>query len=111
MAKSAVFLLIVGFALGMWVGFNPQLHKQVVDTWDHAKASFMNIQAQVSGKASNSSNNTVSQPAPQTQVKSKPGAQPTSVVWRQISSMFAALWNSMQHIWLQIRADLNLKKL
>ncbi len=109
MAKSAVLLLIVGFALGVWLGFNPQAHKQVVDTWNNAKAFFVNMQAQVSGKAG--SNSAASQPNAQGQAKSNPGVQTASVVWRQISSMLATVWNSLQRIWFQIRADLNLKKL
>ncbi len=107
MAKSAVLLLVVGFALGLWLGFNPQAHKQVVEDWNHGRAVLANLQAQVTG-TTHGATAQANTPEP---ASSKPGAQPTSVVWRQLSSMLTTLWNSLQHIWLQIRSSLNLKRL
>ncbi len=119
MAKSAIFLLVVGFALGLWIGFNPQLHKQAVTSWDHTRAFFANLQTQVSSASHGISfqsnvkvqSNPQTQSSPQAQSKSGPGMQTVNVMWRQVSSILATLWNSLQHLWLQIRASLGLKKL
>ncbi len=109
MARSAVFLLLIGFALGAWLGFNPQSHQQVVNDWNRAKSYIVSLQSR--GSVSTSGLTTQTNTQTQTQAKSKPVAQPNTVIARQISSMLATLWNALQHLWVQIRADLNLRKL
>ncbi len=111
MARSAVFLLLIGFALGAWLGFNPHAHQQVVNEWGRTQSFFMNLRSQVAGSSIGLTTQIGTQTGTQTQAKSKPAAQPNSVIARQISSMLATLWNALQHLWVQIRADLNLRKL
>ena len=39
MGKLAALLLIAGLALGLWLGFNPTTHKDLIKFWDRARTS------------------------------------------------------------------------
>lgn len=107
MSRSAGLLLVLGLAFGLWVGFNPQAHRQAVQTWEEAKADYVHFQSQAAVKVgdwtSNVGENT------QVQVNSKP-AQPltSSPAWKQLSSALDAFWNSVQRMWTRLTAGVTL---
>ncbi len=39
MGKSAVLLVLIGLAVGLWLGFNPTTHRELVRWWEHTTAS------------------------------------------------------------------------
>ena len=126
MARSAVLLLIVGLAVGLWLGFNPQAHQQTVQQWDNIKSSFLKIKSGTAVKAPslNISNTSTTQVSSKSKSKSKntsqaqqPVAQqPTtqqpapSFDWKQITTAFAPILNALQSIWANITAKLSIAK-
>jgi hypothetical protein len=107
MAKSAVLLLIVGLAFGLWLGFNPQAHAQTIKNWDQAKASYIQIKAKATTQIHqwDTKVSAVGKSSP----KAEPASQSrpdTSAAWKQISTAFESLWNSIQRIWSNITAKI-----
>ena len=101
MTKSATLLLIVGLAVGLWLGFNPQAHAQTIKNWDQAKTSYVQFKAQASNQIRHldAKVNAVG--------KSSPKAEPnTSAAWKQISTAFESLWSSIQRTWSNITAKI-----
>ena len=45
MTRATVLFLIVGLAVGLWLGFNPQAHQQTIKQWDSVKSGFLNLKA------------------------------------------------------------------
>ena len=39
MSKFAVLFLLVGLAIGLWLGFNPQTHRQLTRFWNRTTTS------------------------------------------------------------------------
>lgn len=103
MFKSAGLLLILGLAVGLWLGFNPQAHRGVVQSWDNMRSGYL----QVKGDAAVKMHDWFTQVNLRTQAPSQPKPQPAaSSAWRQISYAFEGFWNSLQRIWLNIRASI-----
>jgi hypothetical protein len=106
MFRLAGLLLILGLALGLWIGFDPQEHQKAVQAWSEAKASFVNIQTQVSLKF----HEWAAESNPGTQTVSVSVTKPIAEFWRQLSSILVNLWNSIVTIWLRIIHGLKLHK-
>ncbi len=101
MAKSAVLLLAIGLAAGLWLGFNPQAHAQTIKSWDQAKASYVQFKAQASTQIRQLDTEVSAEG------KSSPSAEPdASATWKQISTAFESFWNSVQKIWSNITAKI-----
>ena len=101
MSRSAGLLLILGLALGLWIGFNPQAHQQTVQAWNQAKSSYVSFQSRADVKVQNWTSNL------DTHVQVNPGpAQPVtaSKTWKEVSSALDMFWNSMQRIWTSFTA-------
>ncbi len=107
MGKFAVLLVLAGLAVGLWLGFNPAAHKEIVHLWTNASVSqkrsstpavfsIRQIDAQVTRWFR-------SAPKPQHTTASQPSTQS---VWTQIRAVFQDLWNALQRIWLSIQAKL-----
>lgn len=101
MGKTAVILLFVGLAAGLWLGFNPTTHKALVRWWDretasqaraqpHSVLSLRQLDAGVSRLFR-------SAPKPRTAPKSE---TPTLLAWNQIVAAFQAFWHALEKIWL-----------
>ena len=50
MFRSAVLLLIVGLAVGLWLGFNPQAHQQTIQKWDSVKSAYLKFMTDATAK-------------------------------------------------------------
>ncbi len=104
MLRSAALLFVLGIALGLWLGFDPQAHAQVVRFWDQMRAAYASLQTKTSVTIHNSTAGTkTSQPAGSSTTT-------TSNVWKQLSSIFTSLWNSLHGLWLEISTKLKLNR-
>jgi hypothetical protein len=46
MGKFAVLFILAGLAVGLWLGFNPAAHRQVVRMWERANAGQASVPLQ-----------------------------------------------------------------
>lgn len=106
MFKFAGLLLLLGLAVGLWLGFNPQAHREALQSWDGAKAVSVNIQTQVSAKL----HEWTGQSGSQEQSAPNSAPRPTETAWGQLTSILHTLWSSIQRFWLSISAKLHLHK-
>lgn len=95
MSKSAgILLLVLGLAIGLWLGFNPQAHQQTLQTWDHSKTAFVQMTAKAPAVH-----------APTSTAKPAPAVAPTaSNAWKQITIAFESMLHSLQRLWLNVTA-------
>ena len=101
MSKLAPVLLIAaGLAVGLWLGFNPHAHQQMVESWDHARTAVVQTTAKVQLS-----------PAPLTSSKVNTTthfqAPSASSAWKQITTTFGSLVSSLQRLWLNISAQIS----
>lgn len=92
---AVVILVLAALAVGLWLGFNPRMHAQVVQTWNQARASWTHLMAQV-------------HLAPAAKLKVNPTARVESpnlsTTWRQITTAFESLLSNLQHFWRNVTA-------
>ena len=106
MSKLTVagLLLVTGLTIGLWLGFNPKTHQQILQNWNHATAAVAHV-----GLAAIPKVHTLQAPA----AVAKPLSQPkisTSAAWKQISVAFETLWNSVQHLWHTVTARIRITR-
>ncbi len=108
MNRYSLFLILAGLAVGLFLGFNPTAHRDVVRWWDSAtaKASTSQPQAQrptavFSLRQFDSSVARLFRTSarPQSSTRSEP-----ATVWSQIVAALQQLWHALQKIWLSIAA-------
>ncbi len=102
MSKFApVLLVVVGLAVGLWLGFNPRAHQQVVQSWDQARVAFVHATASLhlSPKVGLTAKTT-------THVQPITAPPSATNAWRQISTAFESLVTSLQRLWLNISAKI-----
>ncbi len=110
MGKSVVLFVLVGLAVGLWLGFNPAAHREVVRLWDSATArseaqsrkgettttfSLRSLDARVARFFRTT-------PSAQVTPKSQPG---TVNIGAQISALLQQIWQAIQKIWLSLVAQ------
>jgi len=121
MARSGVLLLILGLAVGLWLGFDPQAHQQTVQQWDSIKTSFTNTTAQTNLKLPSVSSNTTTTTTTSNKKGSKsssststtsssPGQPSFSLDWNRVTTAFHDIWTSLQRTWASITAKINTSK-
>ena len=104
---SAVFLL-VGLAIGLWLGFEPTMHRQVMQWWDRTSSNrqtaslptLFNVRP-LDQRVNRFLRTT---PKPQPAPASKPGTLPTG---SQITADIQALFNALHKMWLTLVAKIN----
>ena len=107
MGKSSVLLLIAGLAVGLWLGFNPTTHKDLVKFWENTKAS--QVQAKPNAEVSFRNIDTKVALWFRTATRTTaPKPEPTSpAVSNQISAAWKAFWSALQRIWLNFLASIH----
>ena len=105
MGKSAVIFLIVGLAIGLWLGFNPTSHRELVRSWRSAttgqvreqNSSVHNLRQldTTVGRWLRSSGRS------RADTETQPS---TATASRQISAAWNSFWNALENIWLNIAA-------
>jgi len=104
MSKFApILLLVAGLALGLWLGFNPHAHQQVVQDWNHARTALV----QVTAKARLTSAPAVSTKVNLTTHVQAPSVPNASATWKQVTTAFESLVSSLQRLWLNVTARIS----
>lgn len=104
MSKFAPILLVAaGLAVGLWLGFNPHTHQQIVQNWNHARTALVQMTAKV---------HLASVPAGSTKINltthvQAPTAPSASAAWRQIPTAFESLVSSLQRLWVNVTARIS----
>jgi hypothetical protein len=101
MGRTVLFSLLMGLAVGLWLGFNPSTHRSLLRWWDREMA------AQVSGKPhaaaaireldSRLARSLQAPPRPPARRSGQPETVPTA---NQIGAELHAFWLALQRIWL-----------
>ncbi len=106
MSKSAGLLVILGLAVGLWLGFNPQAHKQTVQYWDKAKTALAQVKTQTTAKVNVLDSHTTTWLRSSSKTKvvapAAPAAPSASSTWKQITAFFNTLWTSVQRMWASL---------
>jgi hypothetical protein len=108
MVKSAVLLLAIGLAVGLWLGFNPQAHQQTVQKWDSVKSTTMKFIADSNVKIQGVNSHVTTSLQNSPKLRATPQSQPNaSLAWKQVTTAFESVWNSMQRFFANITAKIN----
>jgi len=111
MGKSAVLLLLVGLAVGLWLGFNPTTHRELARWWTRT------ANTQASERPSSDVNlhqldrrltqwlRTGARPADQPPAQKSP--VPTGA---QISTTLQAFWHALEQIWVRFLLRLGISQ-
>ncbi len=104
MSKIApILLLVVGLAVGLWLGLNPRTHQQIVQSWDHARAAVVHFADQIHLS-----------PAKTTSVRLAPTAHVQapnlSTIWKDIQTAFESLFRNLQRAWMSVTARVSSSK-
>ena len=91
---GAVFLLIFGLVLGLWIGLDPQLRHEALQSWEHVKAVFVEagvkFQAWIDGL-----------------VAPDPDVDPPVFSWERFAENLSKLWElvklGLSRITVQVR--------
>ena len=103
MTRFAALLLIVGLAAGLWLGFNPATHRQLIRFWDDLGTSQAQAQPIASVQIRQWDSRvgvwlrSLSQP--RSTLDSRPVASPT---WRRITAAWRAFGRAMDEIWVSM---------
>jgi hypothetical protein len=108
MARYTVMFLILGLAVGLWLGFNPQAHQQTVQQWDSVKSAFLKTKTETTLKIpSLNSNSTTTVQKGSKSTTTAPNQPSFSQDWNRVSTAFEDIWISMQRFWANITARIN----
>ena len=110
MRMSALLFALIGLAVGLYLGFNPVAHRDLVRWWNRETAN------QVDGRTHdafsirqwNSQLNRSLQSSPKPLVQT--GAQRSTVpTLTQIGDELHAFWLALEHVWLSFLAQLHMR--
>jgi hypothetical protein len=110
MFKSTVLLFVLGIALGLWLGFNPQAHGKVVQNWDHTNVFFVRLETNFSNTIDAWTMRTKAQAQVGQKTVSNISTRPFKTAWQQFVSAGETFLQSIQRIWLGLVGNLNMKK-
>lgn len=107
MRNYSLLLILAGLAVGLFLGFNPTTHRDLVRWWDSTAAKQGQAQrtpAVISLRQFDSSVARLfrTSPRPQSSTRSEPATLPG---WSQIVAALQTLWHSLQRIWLSLVAS------
>ncbi len=111
MRMSGLLLLLVGLAIGLYLGFNPAAHRDLVRWWDRETAA---SRSEHSGQTGFSVGRLNSQLARSLRTSPKPLAEPgaqtnTVPTSNQIGDELHAFWLALERLWLSFLAQLHLR--
>jgi len=110
MFKSTVLLFVLGIALGLWLGFNPQAHGKVVQNWDHTKVFFVRLETNFSTTIHAWTMQTKAQAQAGQKTVSNISTRSLTTAWQQFVSAGGTFLQSMQRIWLGLVNSPGIKK-
>ena len=106
MFRSAGFLLIIGLAIGLFLGFNPQAHQATIQKWDSARSSYLKFMANATAKVQGLNSHITSTAQSGSRVTNQPQTSVSSS-WNQVSTAFENLWASVQKFFANVTAKIN----
>ncbi len=110
MRMSGLLLLLVGLAVGLYLGFNPTTHRDLVRWWDRevSTRAERNSTAGFSiGQLNSQVNRSLrTSPKPLAQTGTERTTVPTS---NQIGDELHAFWLALERIWLNFLTELHLR--
>ncbi len=114
MGKSAVLLLLIGLAVGLWLGFNPATHRDLVRWWDRTTAAQTRNHTAATPSAAISLRQldrsisrwfrTATQPQSPPREKSSPA--PSS---NQVVALLQAFWHALEQAWARLLVSLGIR--
>ena len=108
MFRSAVLLVTIGLAVGLWLGFNPQAHQQTIKKWDSVKTSYLKFMTDANLKIQGLRSHITTSPQASPKVKIVSPSQTTAFsVWKQVTTAFETLWGSVQRFFATVTAKIN----
>ena len=110
MFKSAGLLLLLGLAIGLWLGFNPQAHQKVVQSWDNTKSFFARLETNFSTSIGAWTMQAKSQVNVSPKTVSGVTAKSFGTAWRQFVSAWSTFLGSLQRIWHELVSNINLNR-
>ena len=109
MGRSALLFLLIGLAVGLWLGFNPAAHRAVVQWWNREAAtrSAANPANPLGIRQLNSrvARSLRSSPKPLVQPSAQTNKIPTLT---QIGDELHTFWLALERVWLNFWAQLHL---
>ena len=86
MFKFTMLLFLLGIALGLWLGFDPQAHGKVVQNWDHTKVFFVRLETNFSNTIHAWTMRTKAQAQVGQKIVSNISTRPFTTAWQQFVS-------------------------
>jgi hypothetical protein len=112
MGKFTPLLVLAGLAVGLWLGFNPTTHKELMRLWDSGIATQAYSQPRTLANLRQLDRRVSlflrSSPTTEASPRSERTAAPT---WAKISAAFQGFWRALQEIWLRLTAKIGVGKL
>ena len=111
MGKSAILLILVGLAAGLWLGFNPTTHRDIQRWWTRTAAGQETVRPSAAVNLRQLDRRftlwlrTASRPENPPAASSSPA--PTGT---QISATVQAFFNALQRLWLQFLLKLGISR-
>ena len=100
MFKIGAVLLVLGIALGLWIGFNPQAHEKAVQSWEDTKTTFVKVQTDVSAATH--------EWGLELKSSGQGGTEQVHNVWKNFLSVLTTLWDSVRHLWVSLTTRLRI---
>ncbi len=112
MGRYAVLFLLVGLAVGLWLGFNPTTHRDLVRWWDRTNATqarnretpTATISLNQLDRSINRWFRTATQPQSAPREKSSPA--PSS---NQIVALLQTFWHALEQAWARLLVSLGIR--
>ncbi len=109
MGKFGLLFLVIGLAVGLWLGFNPTTHRDLVRWWGREVAREASA-TPVAGLTVRNFNSRLarslrSSPQPLAQPSAQRNTVPT---WNQILAELHTFWLELERIWLNILAQFHI---
>ncbi len=105
MGRMVVLFLAVGLAVGLWLGFNPTTHRELVRWWDRTTTSHTARNPSLATDIRRLDRALRSTPRPQPEPASQPAAIPSAA---QIHAELQTFWNALRQLWLSFLAKLHI---
>jgi hypothetical protein len=103
MYRSNLLLVLLAFAFGLWLGFNPEAHAATLHTWQDFKASVTKL-------ANQTSTDKTHQNTPNTPLIPNTGKNPKSNnITDQLSKALNDLWVAVKNLWNDLMKQLSKK--
>ncbi len=106
MGRIAVLFVLAGLAVGLWLGFNPSTHRELVRLWDNATVSQARTRRTTTVFSLRQLDQSVARlfrSTPRAGVT--PRTEPsTSTAWNQFVALLQSFWHALERIWASLTA-------